>query len=477
MSEPQDDNLGPKTSIRVRQAREDLQVSKKVGEFVSASHILSTHILSYGPHHRRVKQDANAVLDRFRDVMGATLDAEIEIDITNDGFEFHTIPLIGLEVRVKELKAQCLAREVARIQIRRSVTDGDLIAFLTALFKEAKGLDPFESLQEQLNAVPVENIAVLRKVAEADAEAHAAAAQEGPRIQNPRFLYISLIEMLKEVYGQLSLGVEFLTRDFLSLSHDLALTVHLKAKYILPFAMVRRLDRPEYVHPVNTAILALAAAVRVVENIRDLDYLAQSALLLDTGLTANPALTRGVGPAIPADASAHPILGAMVLDRMSTLSKFPMILAYEHHLRDDFSGFPTPLARWQLNFFTSVTAIAEQIGALTTGPKAICPNQAMGQLAARIGSSVGVDAFHTLFDLVGLYPPGSLVELDSGAIAVILRNRDPLKIRVLTDEDRILLDNPETSTAMVPGGEPGSHGIRRAIDANSVPLKVIDYLD
>src|SRR5262249_25132674 len=148
---------------------------------------------------------------------------------------------------------------------------------------------------------------------------------------DPRHLYLAMIEMMKEINGQLALGVEFQTRELSILTADLVEMMRDHARYILPYAMVRRLDRYDCVHPVNTAILALSAAIPAISNHRGLEYLAQSILLMDTGLIATGELVDVASASVPVDFSGHPIRSAIVLDRMPALTKLPMITAFEHH--------------------------------------------------------------------------------------------------------------------------------------------------
>jgi hypothetical protein len=197
---------------------------------------------------------------------------------------------------------------------------------------------------------------------------------------------------------------------------------------------------------------------------------------MDVGAVATGALVDVAAASVPADPTGNPVRSAIVLDRIPSLSKLPAVLAFEHHLQPDFTGYPKQPYRWGINFLTHIVAAAAQLDELTSGKKALCPNEAFLQLAMRVGSGITREAFDTLYNTVGPYPPGSLVELEHGELAVVLRYKNPLRVRMIADAGKRQLNDPHTMQASLPGGREAEGRVVRAVDANTVPICVLDYL-
>jgi hypothetical protein len=180
-------------------------------------------------------------------------------------------------------------------------------------------------------------------------------------------------------------------------------------------------------HAVNTTVLALALGRRAGLNRRHLLQLGLAALNHNIGesigLTASA--QDGMATASPSDVS-HTLDGMRYLLLQYGISERILvraIVAAEHHRHDDgLGGFPDLPSR-RPHLFSRIVAICDAYDALITprsnGPFTP-PDQALRRIhrgAGRLYDSILVRIFVAL---VGRYPPGSLVELDNGDLAVVL---------------------------------------------------------
>jgi HD-GYP domain-containing protein (c-di-GMP phosphodiesterase class II) len=109
-------------------------------------------------------------------------------------------------------------------------------------------------------------------------------------------------------------------------------------------------------------------------------------------------------------------------------------VAVEHHIHTDFTGYPQlHYAKRPSNLFSRIISIVDTFDALSSGrvylKKAIPPDVVFKKM--RYQMQVKFDAFLLkLFnDVVGIYPAGSLVLLNTDEIGLVLTNNEKDKAR------------------------------------------------
>jgi HD-GYP domain-containing protein (c-di-GMP phosphodiesterase class II) len=123
---------------------------------------------------------------------------------------------------------------------------------------------------------------------------------------------------------------------------------------------------------------------------------------------------------------AHPWLGVLTLFGLRGYGEIPyrgMIVAYEHHMKIDLTGYPKSLRARDLSIFSKIIAVADGFDAATsrrvyqTVP--IEPDQVLKEMwenPRRGYDPVVVKAF---INLIGIYPVGTCVILDTYEIGVV----------------------------------------------------------
>ena len=124
--------------------------------------------------------------------------------------------------------------------------------------------------------------------------------------------------------------------------------------------------------------------------------------------------------------AAHPWLGVLSLFQVRGAQELPyraMIVAHEHHMKRDLTGYPRTIRDRTLSMFSKIVAIADGFDAATsrrayqTVP--FTPAQVMAELRdnpRRGADPVIVKAF---INLTGIYPVGTLVVLDTFELGIV----------------------------------------------------------
>ncbi len=145
----------------------------------------------------------------------------------------------------------------------------------------------------------------------------------------------------------------------------------------------------------------------------------------------------------------HTVDGAEILRKTPEMPTLAPIVAFEHHLRADGTGYPAA-ARPQLNLGTTLVGIADVYDAMRSQRvyhKGFPTDRILNVLQRNDGKQFDQNLVRRFVQLVGIYPAGNLVRLDSGEIAVVLKAYapDPYRpqVRILFGADRQPLPEPQ----------------------------------
>lgn len=197
-------------------------------------------------------------------------------------------------------------------------------------------------------------------------------------------------------------------------------------------------DRDEYTtrHAVNVCVLMLAFGTHFGFDRGELERFAMGALLIDIGMTRMPTeLVHKRGPLTTEEwevMRAHPQAGAEVVKEAGYVPGETLDIIQLHHERLDGSGYPFGLHAGQIPIHARLAGLFDTYDAMIS-PRvfqdATPPDRVLQYLLNEADGTFGITPVQQLIRCVGLYPVGSLVELDNGAAAVVLGSRPDARVR------------------------------------------------
>jgi HD-GYP domain-containing protein (c-di-GMP phosphodiesterase class II) len=159
----------------------------------------------------------------------------------------------------------------------------------------------------------------------------------------------------------------------------------------------------------------------------ELELLGLLGLLQDVGKTKLPAgLLEKSTPLTPEEnelAKQHVEFSAEILRATPGIHPRLPALVTLHHERQDGTGYPRGLKGDQIGLYGSMAAIADSFDALTaTRPyaEALSPSSALSFLYKERGSGFHAELVEQFIQCVGVFPVGSVVELNSGEIGIVI---------------------------------------------------------
>ncbi len=217
---------------------------------------------------------------------------------------------------------------------------------------------------------------------------------------------------------------------------------------------IRDYDEYTFTHSVNVCIFAISIGKRLKLGKRQLYDLGVAALVHDVGKSRVPLdLIQKEGALTEEEwrmMQSHPWYGVLALFQMQQSMDLPyrgMVTAYEHHMKVDLTGYPRPIRRRNMSFFSKIIAVADGFDAATSRRSyqtPIQPDEVLREMWQNRRRGYDPVLVKELVNLVGIYPVGTCLLLDTNEIAVVqTRNPQP-----------DLLSRPLVRIAISPTGEP-----------------------
>jgi len=264
---------------------------------------------------------------------------------------------------------------------------------------------------------------------------------------------------------------------------------------LIGLTALRDYDDYTFTHSVNVCIFSVALGRRLGMSKLQLFDLGLSALMHDIGKSRIPVSilhkTEDLSDEDWKGIAMHPWLGVLVLFQLKgqqeEVSYRAMTVAYEHHMRGDQSGYPQVIRPRTLSMTSKIVAVADGYDAATSrrayqtvaySPAAVL--QEMRDDPRRGMDAVVVKAF---INLLGIYPVGTLVVLDTFELAVVFAANPRLDalsrpiVKIVSDAQGNMVVPPlevDLAQADVNGDYPRT--IIKTADPDRYGINIGDYI-
>jgi HD-GYP domain-containing protein (c-di-GMP phosphodiesterase class II) len=194
---------------------------------------------------------------------------------------------------------------------------------------------------------------------------------------------------------------------------------------------IKDYDDYTYTHSVNVAVLSLCLGNRIGLSRNSLEHLGICGLFHDLGkvdvpreiLTKPGQLTEGEWEVM----QKHPMASVMQILKLraSHELKSKILLApFEHHVKYNLSGYPKVELKKEVSLFGRILQIADVYDAVTSSRAyrsyALSPDQAVRHMMKGSGTDYDPILLKVFAIMMGTYPVGSLLELDTGEFGLVV---------------------------------------------------------
>lgn len=252
-----------------------------------------------------------------------------------------------------------------------------------------------------------------------------------------------LEQLIKDLAAHRTIGLA----DLKAASITLADNMILRPSTMLWASKMRDKSNRMYSHSLGVAIYLTALGRQLGFQREELAELANIGLLLDLGkLQLDRAILDKPGKLDAAEIDAmerHVQHGVDMLSLGGMSSPLVLRAIAEHHERIDGTGYPIGIAGNSIAIFSKMAAIADAFTAMIN-PRPYAPvyppHDAMRFLFAQADTHWFGPLVEQFVQAIGIFPVGSLVELSTGEVAIVIqhntyRRLEPL-VLILTDLDK-----------------------------------------
>jgi len=222
---------------------------------------------------------------------------------------------------------------------------------------------------------------------------------------------------------------------------------------LVALTAMRNYDNYTFTHMVNVSILTMGQARALGIEGRLLREFGLSALMHDIGKVRTPKEILNKPDKLTDDEFVimrrHTVDGAEILRRTPEMPILAPVVAFEHHLRLDGTGYPFGVRRQSLNVGTMLCSISDIYDAMRSQrayQQAFPTERILAVLKRNDGTQFDQNLVRRFVQLLGIYPPGNLVRLSTGEVAVVARVHAPdpyrPRVRVLFNASGARLDLP-----------------------------------
>ena len=393
-----------------------------------------------------------------------------EVVVDNLKLPRGTASLVGFarDLREREIEKITLARGLSREEVRN----------LLLVFGDRKSPVP---LADRLLQKGVRHVTLGKIVVEdvSDDQVGIAAA---------RRVYSTAVETAESLWQAAKAGDQPDPGAAKKIIDGLARLVTQDRTSLMALTALKKYDNYTFTHMVNVSALAMAQARALnIEGtlLREFGF---AALMHDIGKVHTPLEVLNKPDKLTRDEfeimKRHVVDGAHILRRTPEMPALAPIVAFEHHLKQDLSGYPEKIGSRKLNLCTMIVSIADVFDALrSTRPyrKGLATDRIRNIMGEQGNPAFNQALLKRFVNLMGLFPVGNLVRLSTDELAVVTAEHptDPFRpqVKILTNEKGEFLEEPLLANTWERDGR-GEHSraVVEAVDPESVDIDPLKYL-
>jgi putative nucleotidyltransferase with HDIG domain len=226
----------------------------------------------------------------------------------------------------------------------------------------------------------------------------------------------------------------------LSVSHDVVQAIYESlAKNANTLLWITNLQFPKEAnacHNFNVAVLAMMFGRHRGMSKGDIMYLGHGALLHDLGKThVPPFLLEKPAKLTPEEQTVmrkHAVEGYEALNATGQLTKAVLDIVHYHHERSDGTGYPEGLYSGNLSDLPRMVSIADAYDSMVGGyyRRPMTPTDALRTLKTpEAAEEYGAELVEEFIRCMGTYPVGSLVELNSGSVVMVVGSNPAARLK------------------------------------------------
>jgi putative nucleotidyltransferase with HDIG domain len=347
------------------------------------------------------------------------------------------VPIYESNIHINTFRNILVERGIEIIIIKSSIKKEELVPFLYILSGVLKETD-VSDLNRYLESQHVKNILIKDVIFN----------------ERAREAYFSAIDSVTKTLADIRRGTAPNIYESKRVVRSIVNSILIDKNALLSLSMIKNYNDYLYSHSVNVCILAASLAEELGYSDDAIAEIGLGGLLHDIGKLRTP-LNILLKPGRLNDTEweemkQHPYFGYKILSELDGVSPKTVNMVYEHHMRPNPKGYPRPKEGAGPSPESQIIAIADTYDASTTirpYQDPLTPADAVKRMKkmSRDTRDFNLDILETFVNMMGIYPIGTSVRLDTNEIALVARylpQRTAPQVKVFIDREGTLLPEP-----------------------------------
>jgi len=464
--------------------REDRETHKSGQDIINQLSVILRTAQIHDPTNIAVTTAIDKFLLLLRQVTDSKRDINLELIgeffyIDDARIRYSLEYLLNFDFLVREFKR----RELGKVIFRNDIQHTDLQSFLKAFIAAGFSDKPYETISHMLTEAEGIDTDILKKIKEEGRE-------DTRRVIKK--VYYNAVSFSKGVMTKIKSGEKVNMKKAKRIVESMVDHILEEENLLLGMTAIKDYDEYTYHHSVNVSILSIALGQRLGLSKKMLTELGLVALFHDIGKIDIPNEILNKSTNFTDDEwkiiKKHPVWGVraiLKLKRLDYTSIRSSIVAFEHHLYFNLSGYPRVRNYTELDFYSKLVSVVDQYDAMTSARVysriPLSPDKALSIIMERAGSQLDPLLFKFFINMVGVFPIGTLVMLDTRELGLVYESDV-----VFADRPRvmIIIDRKGQSISTRPivnlteKDESGRYyrTIVKTLDPNKYKINLAEYL-
>ncbi|MBC8017683.1 MAG: HD domain-containing protein [Verrucomicrobia bacterium] len=373
-------------------------------------------------------------------------------------FEEHLF--ITPSTAIADLSNRMLEKNIGRIIMMAGFTFNELQCFVR-LFS-VKGIG-FDVLSGQMKQEDITHIRLLRQGEETFENHQDEDADDSDEVGDDLATYGQALTAIRGICRDIERGRIPNSAPVIRVVDRMVGITMQDPSTLLGLTMIKDYDNYTFNHCVNVGVLAMALGASLGLDVMSVKSLGIAGQLHDIGKTLIPKIILNKPGKLSItefdEMKRHPELGAKIIRDMERLDPHIAQIVLGHHLHFNRSGYPEWAQKLPFSQMIDIIAIADTYDAITTlrvYQHPVNPRVALTEMQKIVGTYLDGALVATFVEMMGKYPVGTLVRLDTNEVAVVYRpnpldDETPM-VRILIEGDGTRLSVPREQSLVEQNG-------------------------
>ena len=355
------------------------------------------------------------------------MENEVELELRGDYFYLNDNRIkysIKFLANFDNLTKEFRKLGLGNITFLKKVSVADMVRLTESIITSYSSKDPYNSIVEKMTSTDSIMLGKIMEFMEDDTL---------DIRESVKKKYFSAVSFTRGIMNHIKSSEKVNLKKSKRMVASLVEHVIEQEQLILGMTAIKDFDEYTFHHSVNVSILSIALGQRLGFSKKTLVDLGIVALFHDLGKMDVPDEVLNKPFHLTDDEwkimHKHPVWGMRSVLKMRDLDDLTMraaITAFEHHLNYDSGGYPKMRNPIHQDLFSRIVSISDHFDAMTSSRvydrTAMAPDDALRVMMEAAGSRLDPLLIKFFINLVGVYPIGTVVMLDTNELGLVYDN-------------------------------------------------------